>query len=237
MEEEIKIVIIHRKRLFREGLVFVLSQQRDMAVVGSVASVSELLGEIDRLHPDVVIIDLSLPERDGLGEVRRLHKVYPDVKILVMGLIESETDVMACIESGAAGYLLQEASLEDLRRTIQAVAVGEAFCSPKIVSFLFSQIAARARKRELPQALGWMHLTHREREIIGLIDEGLSNKEIAVRLHIEIQTVKNHVHNILEKLQLNGRREVVRYAREYGLSSILLAICQAAMNGVLWQWW
>jgi two-component system, NarL family, nitrate/nitrite response regulator NarL len=218
MEKNTKIAIIHRKRLFREGLVFALSQHQNITVVGSVARVCEILAEIDRLRPDVVIIDLSLPERDGLGEARRVRKAYPDIKILMMGLTESESDVMACIEAGATGYLLQEASLEDLLGTIPTVAAGEAFCSPKITSFLFSQIAASARKRAPHQARGLTHLTRREHEIITLIEQDLSNKEIAARLKIEIQTVKNHVHNILEKLQLNGRREVARYAREYGLS-------------------
>jgi two-component system nitrate/nitrite response regulator NarL len=218
MEGVIRIVIIHRKRLLREGLAFVLSQQPGIAVISSVAEACEVLGEIAGLRPDVIIIEFSLPERDGLGDLRQIRKTFPEViKVLMIGLSDLASDVLACIEAGASGYLPQEASLEDLISSIRAVAAGEAFCSPKVAGFLFTRIAQRARERERLQALNLTHLTRREREVIALIEEGLSNKEIAVRLQIELQTVKNHVHNILEKLQLDSRREVARYAREQGL--------------------
>jgi len=218
MEGVIRIVMIHRQRLVREGLAFVLAQQQGMAVVSSVAEACEVLGEMATLRPDVIIIELSLPERDGLSDLRQLRKTFPDLtKVLMIGLSELVSDVLACIEAGASGYLPQEASLEDLIRSVRAVAAGEALCSPKVTSFLFTRIAQRARERERLQALSFVNLTRREREVIALVEEGLSNKEIAVRLQIELQTVKNHVHNILEKLQLNSRREVARYAREQGL--------------------
>ncbi len=217
MGRAIRVAIIHRKRLLREGLAFALSQQQTIAVVGSVAKASEILGELDRLCPEVILIDFSLPERDGLWEARLIRKAFPEVKILIMGLPELESDVLACIEAGAAGYLPQEASLEDLFNNIQAVAAGEALCSPRVTGFIFSWIAEGTRARERLQALGLVHLTRREREIIALVKEGLSNKDIAVHLRIELQTVKNHVHNILEKLQLHSRREVAQYARKQGL--------------------
>jgi two-component system nitrate/nitrite response regulator NarL len=217
MGEAIRVVIIHRQRLWREGLTFVLSQQQNITVVGSVAKASEILEEIEGLRPEVMLMDFSLPERDGLGEVRLIRKTCPGVKILMIGLPELESDILACIEAGAAGYLPQEASLAELLNNIQAVAAGEAFCSPRVAGFLFSRIAEGARARERLQALGLVHLTQREREIVALIEEGLSNKEIAVRLRVELQTVKNHVHNVLEKLQLHSRREVAQYAREQGL--------------------
>ena len=101
--------------------------------------------------------------------------------------------------------------------SIRAVAGGEAFCSPKVTGLLFTRLAESARERERLQALGLTYLTRREREIIALIEEGLSNKEIAVRLQIEIQTVKNHVHNVLDKLQITSRREAAQYVRAQGL--------------------
>jgi len=218
MKGAVRIIIIHRKRLFREGLAFVLSQQQGMAVVSSVAKACEVLGEMARLRPDVILIELSLPERDGLGDLRQIRRTFPDVaKILMIGLSELASDVLACIEAGASGYLPQEASLEDLISSIRAVAAGETFCSPKVAGFLFTHITQQARERERLQALNLTHLTRRGHEVIALLEEGLSNKEIAVRLQIELQTAKNHVHNILEKLQLDSRREVARYAREQGL--------------------
>jgi DNA-binding NarL/FixJ family response regulator len=173
--------------------------------------------ELERLRPDVIVLDLSLPGRDGLGEARQIRGVFPEAKILMTGLSELASDVLACIEAGAAGYLPQEASFEELLNNIYAVAAGEALCSPKITSVLFSRIAEAARERDAAKLLGLTNLTPRELETIALIEEGLSNKEIAVRLEIEVKTAKNHVHNILDKLQLNGRREAARYAREQGL--------------------
>ncbi len=171
--------------------------------------------EVGRLHPDVILLQLG--EWQGLTEARLIRGTFPDAKILMMGLTELESTILACIEAGAAWYLPQEASLEQLLNNIQAVAVGEALCSPKVAGVLVSRIAEATRERELRRILGLPNLTRRELEIIALIEEGLSNKEIAVRLHIEVQTVKNHIHNILDKLQLNGRREAARYAREQGL--------------------
>lgn len=217
MEKPVRVLIIHRNRLFREGLAFVLAQQEAMTVVGTVAEASGVLGGLATLCPDVVLLDLCLPGREGFGEARLIRGVFPEVKILMMGLSELQCDVLACAEAGVTGCLPKEASLEDLLNHIQAVSAGETLCSPKVASLLFSRVAEAGREKQLRQVLGLPSLTRREIEIIALIEEGLSNKEIAVRLQIEVQTVKNHIHNILEKLQLDGRREAARFARERGL--------------------
>ena len=217
MQNAIRVAIIRRNRLFREGLAFVLSQQRGITVVTYTDGASDVLAEIGRLCPDVIILDFSQQGRDGLKEARQLREVSPVSKLLLMGLTESEADVLACIEAGAAGLLQREASLEELLQNVRAMVAGEALCSPKIIALLISQIAEEAHARMRMQRPGQPHLTSRERQILGLIEERCSNKEIAVRLEIEIQTVKNHVHNILEKLQLHSRREAASYARERGI--------------------
>ena len=217
VERQTRVLIIHRNRLFREGLAFVLAQQQTITVVGAVAEASAVLGELEGLHLDVILLDLGLPGRQGLGEARQIRAVFPDAKILMIGLTQTESDILACIEAGAAGCLLEEASLEDLLNHIQAVAADEALWPPKVAGVLLSRIAESARERELRQVLGLPNLTRRELEIIALIEERLSNKEIAIRLRIEVQTVKNHIHNILDKLQLDDRKEAARYAREKGL--------------------
>jgi two-component system, NarL family, nitrate/nitrite response regulator NarL len=217
MERAVKAAVIHRKRLIREGITHLLSQQHGITVVASAAEAYEILGEITKLRPDVVILDLGLPERDGLGEARQLCQAFPGIKILMLGLSELASDVLACAEAGAAGYLSHETPLEELYSNIWAVTQGEAICSPRVAGLLFSRIAAEARHKERQWASGLIHLTPREREIIVLIEEGLSNKEIAERLQIEIKTVKNHVSNVLGKLQLDSRYEVARYAREQGI--------------------
>ena len=217
MERAIRVLIIHRNRLLRDGLNFILAQQQSITVARAVGQAGPILEDLERLRPDVIILDLCMPGREGLGETRLIREILPDVKILMMGMTESESDFLACIEAGATGYLPQDASLEDLLNNIHAVATGEALCSPKVAGLVFSRLAGARRESEIRQVLGLPNLTRRELEIISLIEEGLSNKEIAVLLHIEIQTVKNHVHNILEKLQLGGRKEAARYARERGL--------------------
>ncbi len=134
--------------------------------------------------------------------------------LLIMGLRELESEFLECIEAGALGCLSVDASLEELHEHVRVIASGGALCSPQATKILFSLISDHACQREDPQVLNSTHLTRREQEIIGLIEEGLSNKEIATHLKIELQTVKNHVHNILEKLQLRNRREAAKYARE-----------------------
>lgn len=217
MENAIRVAVIHRNRLFREGLAIVLSQQPDITVVSCMDEAGEVIVEIGRLSPDIILLDFSQQGRDSLKEIHQLREASPGSKLVLMGLTASESDVLACIEAGAAGLLLREASLKELVQNIRAVVAGEALCSPRIVTFLFSQIAEGAHARKRVQLLGLPHLTSRERQILALIEERYSNKEIAVRLQIELQTVKNHVHNILEKLQLHSRREAAGYAKERGL--------------------
>ena len=217
MDESINVLIVHPRRVLREGLDFAVSHQQDMTQATSVASASEAIAMSSDLCPHVIIIDFGLPRRVGLAETHELHQAFPDAKILMMGATEQEADVLACIEAGAEGFFPEHGSLEDLLGSIRALAAGEILYSPRVVGVLVARIAkvARQQTRATPPLLA--QLTRREREITRLIEQNLSNKEIAHRLHIETQTVKNHVHNILEKLQLSNRREAAQYAREHGL--------------------
>jgi len=217
MEGTIKVAIICTNRLLRESLVYELSQQTCMNVVHSVAEVREITQGRSKLSPDVMITEFSSLRRDQLEDIQQLRIVYPEAKLLVIGLNELESEFLQCIELGAFGCLSMDSSLEDLHDHIRALAAGGALCSPKITKFLFSLITENACERAQLQALHLTHLTRREREILALIEEGLSNKEIAADLKIELQTVKNHVHNLLEKLQLSNRREAAKYARERSL--------------------
>jgi two-component system, NarL family, nitrate/nitrite response regulator NarL len=215
--DTLQVVVIHRHRLFREGLVYALAQQPSVTVLDVAVEAAEVLEKLKILRPDLIIMDFSFQGQHGFEGLKQLHRHFPEVKILVMGLPELESEILACIEAGASGYLPQEASLDDLLCHMQAVVAGEAFCSPKVAGFLFTWIREEARKRERFRLLDLVNLTRRELEILTLLEEGLSNKEIAMRLHIEVQTVKNHVHNVLKKLQIEDRREAARYAREQGL--------------------
>src|SRR5262245_13841339 len=132
MQNPIRVAIVHRNRLFREGLAYVLSQQHDILVITCIDGANNASVEIPERHPDVIILDFSQHGCDGLQEARQLLEASPGSKLLLMGLTDAESDVLACIEAGASGILQREASLEDLLQNIRALMAGEAPCSPKI---------------------------------------------------------------------------------------------------------
>jgi len=155
-----------------------------------------------------------MPGKDGIEVTQELRRDLPAVKVVILGMVDLADEIMACIEAGAAGYVLKEASFDYLVETIRSVHRGESFVSPQMAASLFSRIAELAGERLPRIPRGSIKLTGRELEIINLIAEGLPNKKIAQQLSIEAQTVKNHIHNILDKLQLHNRLEAVEYARE-----------------------
>jgi two-component system nitrate/nitrite response regulator NarL len=225
--EAIRVLIVHPNRLFRESLALAASQETTLRVVGVAADADELRPHLPELAPDVIVIDLGSPGREGLTQARIMSDSCPLAAILMIAVSELESDIVACCEAGATGYLTRDASLNDLLDHVRSAAVGETPCSPKVAAFLFSRLRQRARELQRLQTLGPIRLTRRELEIIALVEERLSNKEIACHLNIEVQTVKNHVHNILEKLELDGRHAAVRYARERGLLPLSLGLPRA----------
>ena len=218
--QEIRIVILHRNRLFRESLALILGQQRSISVVRTSTALDQISEEPASLRPDLFILGFEVSDRGGMEGVRRIRAISPEFKILIIDVPDNEADVLACIElGGASGYLLQDSSVEQLISNVRAVAGGETLCSPRIASLAFSRISALARHTAEACTGNPAHLTQRELEVIALIEGGLSNKEIATNLHIEVQTVKNHVHSILDKLHVDSRREAARYAKERGLAA------------------
>lgn len=214
MNEPIQVFIVDDNRLLREGLVSMLTEQEDLVVVGASPNERKALGQIKKLRPEVVLIDIGMPDKDGVEITRDLHQDLPEVKVIILGMPDLTDEIMTCIEAGAVGYALKEDSFDYLVEIIRSANRGESFCSPRMAASLFSRVAELAGER-IPQSS--VKLTPREVEIINRIAEGLSNKEIAQRLSIELQTVKNHIHNILDKLQLHNRLEAVQYARERNL--------------------
>ena len=211
MNKSIRIFIADDNRLLREGLASMLGEIDDITVVGMASSGSQALDQIKQLLPEVALVDIGMPDKDGLDVTQELHKDLPTVKVIILGMPDLTEEIMTCIEAGAAGYVLKESSFEYLVESIRSVHRGESFCSPRMAASLFSRVAELAGER-IPESS--VKLTPREVEVINKIADGLSNKEIAGQLYIEEQTVKNHVHNILDKLQLHNRLEAVQYARE-----------------------
>jgi DNA-binding NarL/FixJ family response regulator len=217
-EDVIRVGIIHRHRLLRDSLSCYLSQREAISVVYAASGWELDEREMAALNAQVLLLECDQASRAPMQAAKQLHASAPETKIVMMDVPDREADILSCIEdTGASGYLLRDASAEDVLRTVEALAKGETLCSPRIAHLLFSRVSSLAHRDGglgLDDETG---LTRREREIIGLIERGLCNKEIAVHLCIEVQTVKNHVHNILDKLQLQDRREAARYARERGL--------------------
>lgn len=212
-----RIAIVHRDRLYRESVARCLAQVETISVVHSASGLEEGRGAIVACRPDLLILDFGLSRRRGAADTGEGYALSLGIKTIVIGVPDKEEDILACIEGeGAAGYLLQDASLDDLVSNINAVMRGEALCSPRIASLAFGRMSTLARQTGVSRPSMTSNgtcLTRREAEIVRLIDDGLSNKEIAVRLHIEVSTVKNHIHNILDKLQLHNRYSAVKYIK------------------------
>jgi DNA-binding NarL/FixJ family response regulator len=205
----VRIVVVDDTRLYREGLALLLSQGGEIRVVGTAAHKDEALRSVRELQPDLALIRMSMA--DSVATLRAVAEVAPGVRVVAIGITETEHDVIACAEAGIAGYVLRDASVDELVATLRSVARGETLCSPKVAATLLKRLASLAAERQT-----WRthpHLTRREREILGYVDVGLSNKEIAHRLSIEVRTVKNHVHNVLEKLQVHRRGEAAALVR------------------------
>ena len=204
----IRIAICTDIRLYRDGLAAALNSFSQLEVVATAGEVGQLLDAVDTNAPDVVLMDASMA--GSLAAIRTLGKRTPEIPVLSMGIVECERDVLASIEHGAAGYVTRDAAIDELVTSIESVVNGEAHCSPQIVATLLRRLAALAS--DSPNR-AVERLTTREREIVRLIDRGLSNKEIAFQLSISVSTVKNHVHSILEKMSLRRRSEVSAHLR------------------------
>jgi two-component system, NarL family, nitrate/nitrite response regulator NarL len=195
--------------LLREGLAHVLDRQDELTVVGAVAERADGLACLTRSAPDIVLLDLGMP--DGLALVSVVHQHAPGARVVALAVAEKEYAVLECIEAGAAGYVPRGASVDSLVSIVRSVARGETICSPRMTATLFRRVAELTIGSGAPTTSP--ALTVRELETMRLVDRGLSNKEIAQRLGIEVATVKNHVHNILEKLQVHRRGEAAARLR------------------------
>jgi DNA-binding NarL/FixJ family response regulator len=213
------MAVVHSDRLTRDCLGFWLLKLVGISVVYSAAGLEQARDTVASLKPDLFILEYGMSDREGLEHVWRIRELASQVRILMIGVPDSEPDILSCIEvGGVSGYLTKEGSIGDLINNIKAIMRGETLCSPRIASLAFSRIARHASQNNELRPGHSLHLTRRELEIVKSIEEGLSNKEIAVRLHIEVSTAKNHIHNILEKLHLPDRRSAVQYVKEHGLS-------------------
>ena len=193
-----RVLVVSPLRLLREFVTQVL-RASGLTHVEHAAPMAALAG-MPSTMPDVAIVDVSAPSM--LVTMRTMADRHPPLRVIALGVDESDADVLACAEAGAAGYVARESSPADLVAIVDSVRRDELMCSPRVAAALFRRHAARLAK---PTAAPARSLTRREREVLTLVERGLSNKEIAAQLHIGLTTVKNHVHSILEKLQVRRR--------------------------------
>jgi len=215
----ISLVLIDDNRLLREGIAAMIHTQPGFRVLAASADVDEALQKVRDAKPDVVLLDFGLADHDSLSLTATVHAEVPAARVIVMGLLPIQEDVANYVRAGASGFVMKDASFEDFFATIRAVAGGAEILPQALTNSLFSQIARNAAVVDEAKVLETVSLTNREREVIALLGEGLSNKEIAARMNIAIHTVKSHVHNVLEKLALRSRLEVAAFSHAAGKAS------------------
>jgi DNA-binding NarL/FixJ family response regulator len=210
----ISVALIEDNRLVREGIASLLNDATDLEVVAAGSSGDMAL--LRHVTPQVVLLDLGLRNGDSLRVAAKVKQEFPEARIIVMDLLPADEDVMEFVDAGVSGFMMKDATVEDLVKTIRTVAEGAHVLPPRTAGTLFSRIAKDAVAKGRPEALRSVRMTPREREVIDLIAEGLSNKEIAGRLRIAPYTVRSHVRNVMEKLMLHTRLQVAAYAHQDG---------------------
>lgn len=212
---ELRVLIADDHPLFRKGMRALLESMPDIAVAGEATSGAEAVAQAAALKPDLVLMDLQMPEVGGLEATRRITAAGPHVHVLVVTLFEDDDSVFAALQAGARGYILKDADEEEMMRAIRAIGQGEAIFSPAIAARLIDYFAGA---RPSASSEIFPELTEREREVLQLIARGQSNATIAEQLSITLKTVRNHVSNIYNKLQVADRAQAAIRAREAGLS-------------------
>jgi two-component system NarL family response regulator len=210
-DDPIRVLIVDDHALFRRGLQLVLADEPDIEVVGEAADGDEAVERAAELLPTVVLMDVRMRNLGGIEATRRIRNAQPTTKVVMLTVSEDEEDLFASLRAGATGYLLKELSIEEVAGTVRAVAQGQAVVSPSMAAKLVNEFNLLSR-RVAEQHGDAPRLTDRELEVLRLVAKGMSNKEIAGELVIAENTVKNHVRNILEKLELRTRMEAAMYA-------------------------
>jgi DNA-binding NarL/FixJ family response regulator len=211
--KKIKILLIEDNRLLREGISALLKKQSDMNVVATVGNGENILALIGKLKPNIVLLDLGLRNQNSLQIVKLVKKDFKETKIIVMDLVPLQADVFEFVQAGVSGFMLKDISFTEFLKTIRSVYKGAQVLPPHLTGSLFSQIVGHAIDGSKPRVLEEsVRMTKREKQVIELIADGFTNKEVAQKLHLSTYTIKSHVHNILEKLSLSTRVQIAKHA-------------------------
>jgi len=214
-EGAVRILVVDDHKLFREGLAALLNTAPETTVVGEAGTGAEALAQAEAVTPDVVLMDIQMPDMNGIEATRRILDDQPGVGVIMLTMLEDDDSLFAAMRAGARGYILKGADKAEVLRTVTAVAQGQALFGPAIASRLttFFRKGRQAETAVTP----FPDLTDREREVLALIAQGLNNNDIAARLHISGKTVSNYISSIFNKLQVADRAQVIIKAREAGL--------------------
>jgi two-component system response regulator NreC len=213
--DEVKLLLVDDHEVVRTGLRMLLENQPHIKIIGEANSGLQALEMADSLNPDVVIMDITLPDISGIEATRRLRKSHPDLPVVALTIHEDEQYFFEMLQAGASGYVPKRAAPEDLINAIQAVHAGEVYIYPTLAKLLVSDFISRAGEGVNKATVNG--LTPREQEVLAVLAEGLSNEEIADKFAISRHTVARHRENLMRKLNLHSRSELVKYAIRKGL--------------------
>lgn len=210
--EAVRVLIVDDHAVVRQGLITFLELQDEIEVVGEASNGKEAVAQVKELKPDVVLMDLVMPIMDGLTAIKEIKTVRPETEVIALTSFADDEKVFTAIRSGATGYLLKDVQPDDLVKAVLAAERGEVQLHPEVAKKLMHEVLAPPKESDLLE-----ELTEREKEVLGLLGRGLSNKEIARDLSVSEKTVKAHVSSILSKLNLPGRTHAALYAVKRGL--------------------
>ena len=208
----IRVMIVDDHTVVRDGIAALLDRQDDIEVIGRAADGQEAVDRAPSIQPDLVLMDLRMPRMDGVEAMRRLRETMPDLQFIVLTTFDTDEYIFEAIEAGARGFLLKDASREELFRAIRAVHAGESVVEPSVTARVLERVAQHERGEAVGPAL-----SERELQVLGELAQGRANKEIAASLHLSESTVKTYVARIFTKLDANGRTEAVTKALQQGL--------------------
>ncbi|MBI5302554.1 MAG: response regulator transcription factor [Chloroflexi bacterium] len=216
MSKPIRVLLVDDHAIVREGIGSLLSHQKDIKIIGQAVDGKQAIDAVTQLKPDVVLMDITMPVMNGLDATREIHKLFPDTRVLVLTQHENKEYIMPLLQAGAVGYISKRARANELIHAIHAVHDSGAYLPPSITHLVVNALADAPNASSLEQSV----LTERERDVVRLVAEGLSSREIAERWSISVKTVDTHRANIMEKLGIHNSAELIKYAIRNGIVSV-----------------